>query len=194
MSVFAPPRRLRAACAAALAAVLALGDPASGVADGAPDAPQATVLVVVGTGGGATAPEVRGAFASLSATEIRLAGRDEPIAVDGVRELRFAPDPVPGAAKPAATGVWLRVTLAGGESVRGAFVSGDADGIGSDPRTWRRCGSRSTRSDASRPRPPSGAPATSPRRRGRRSRSRTSPTRGRATRSRASSWARVRRA
>src|SRR5687767_479907 len=79
---------------------------------------------------------VSGPFVGLAADGVRVDGRDEPIALDGIRELRFRPDPVAAAA--ATQGAAVRIVLQGGEVLRGSLTSGDETGVeltiaGADP-------------------------------------------------------------
>jgi hypothetical protein len=105
-----------------------------------------TFAVVIGLSGGGNVPEteaapgkgivavvpvrgaaVEGELVSIGEAGLRLAAAPTPHALDGLREVRFSPDGPLAALPPA--GVGLRVVLAGGEVVRGTFVSGSEEGF-----------------------------------------------------------------
>jgi hypothetical protein len=73
---------------------------------------------------------VSGPFAGVTAAGVRIDGHDAPIPLDGVRELRFQPDPVPASRS---AGVALRVFLRGGEIVVGRLVSGSDGDLEIEP-------------------------------------------------------------
>ena len=100
------------------AAFLAGGAPV----EGAPPAAGHAVRVVPLEGEAFEAP-----LLEITAESLRLEGRDAPVPLAEVRELRFAPDAAPAPLPDSERG--LRVVLRGGETVRGSFVTGGAEGI-----------------------------------------------------------------
>jgi hypothetical protein len=112
--------RLASALRVTAAAVLvALGSaPSPPRADAAP--PRVTAVPLEGA-------SVEGEFRGLDATGVRVGEREAPLPLRETREVRF---PAPSAPVPSSAGsVGLRVTLVGGEEVRGAFVSGAGEAI-----------------------------------------------------------------
>jgi hypothetical protein len=86
-------------------------------------APGKGVVAVVPVKG----PVVEGEWVSIGPDGLRLAAASAPLALESLREARFAPDgPLPPLP---ATGVGLRVVLRGGEVVRGTFVSGSDEAL-----------------------------------------------------------------
>ena len=107
----------RAAAVVALAALsLGLGSAAA--------APEAQRVVVTPLSGAA----IEGAFVSVGPSGLSISGRPAPLPLDQVREARFPDAKIPVDASPAKT-AGLRLTLRGGESLRGAYVGGAADWI-----------------------------------------------------------------
>jgi hypothetical protein len=77
---------------------------------------------------------VSGPFAGVSAAGVRIEGRDAPIALDGIRELRFPPAATRPSPSPSrADGVGLRVFLRGGEILVGRLISGSENGLEFEP-------------------------------------------------------------
>jgi hypothetical protein len=69
---------------------------------------------------------VEGELTAISETAVTISGRPEPLPVDALREVRFSPD---GPNLPVSSGTWVRATLRGGETVRGAVTKGSEDWI-----------------------------------------------------------------
>ena len=70
---------------------------------------------------------LEGAFLGIDAKGLRIEGREAPLALDSILEVRFAPD-VPVAPLPEGT-AGVRAVLRGGEILRGVPDSGDAEAL-----------------------------------------------------------------